>query len=658
MPKRVKKIGITELFIAGGCATLAISGFALGQTRQPYDMAEIRYCPRSANNPDVLPGIVTERNRRKKIVPEKDFFGRSKPFKEDKTKYYDPDGQRKLNEKYCFKPRFVLFEEWQRYGKYNANIPYKGDAISLVQVHEKENSNYILFSLLGLLGLWGVTGCVVFRVNKLRRRDLEFSEEEKTLAHSLFLDKKNERDLNEYGAQLDLSIAMEHRANKHQQVRERLGLYNPEFEDYKGQLENEVIMKRREAELSKIEKEIAANLKDAATAHLERQQATDKMRASGDIKNNSSSSESPNNAKQDIINELKEHEGGWIWEIIEFQKPLWILGAQGSGKSTLAAAIAMVRAYCLGMEFYQLIDRHATRNLSEAWLYLQPKEIAESLEDIAEGLDGARGRWIEKINSGENLAPSQVLVDEFTNLSQEPDTKDPAAAFFRSSLSDPRKAKEYIIGLAHYFTVSARGGSGGTKQGSDEGTITIKRKTRNGKVPLPHAVVNGLFDEQGEPIEDKKVTIPDWFRPERLAKRLGIKPNTATDKKKAAASERSATASFPAPSAKSNSNIPTPTAPPNFDDDIDGDAWDSSQDSHQAQIQDSHQAEENDPSVAPDWFPQIINWVILEDPSDKVIAQKFKDFSGITPNQQAIDIIKEQARQHAQQIDVNSDIGF
>ncbi|MEO1762951.1 MAG: hypothetical protein AAFR83_13480 [Cyanobacteria bacterium J06629_18] len=43
--------------------------------------------------------------------------------------------------------------------------------------------------------------------------------------------------------------------------------------------------------------------------------------------------------------------------------------------------------------------------------------------------------------------------------------------------------------------------------------------------PPPYAFLTGIYDEEGEPVIDQKVTIPTWMRPEKLAEILGCAPN-------------------------------------------------------------------------------------------------------------------------------------
>ncbi|MEM6403148.1 MAG: hypothetical protein AAF757_23455 [Cyanobacteria bacterium P01_D01_bin.116] len=48
-------------------------------------------------------------------------------------------GQAALNKKYCNKRKFVLADEWERYGSYGGILPFKGDAIMKVRDLPSDN---------------------------------------------------------------------------------------------------------------------------------------------------------------------------------------------------------------------------------------------------------------------------------------------------------------------------------------------------------------------------------------------------------------------------------------------------------------------------------------------------------------------------------------
>jgi hypothetical protein len=274
-----------------------------------------------------------------------------------------------------------------------------------------------------------------------------------------------------------------------------------------------------DAMIAELKKKRSESLRDAAKADKEREKVLGKAAA------DNTHTESPDSKlKNDLIEALKSYEDGWLWKIIDNQKPVWVLGEAGSGKSTLAASIVMIRQYLFDMPLYQLVDAHAGDNLRKAWKYLSPVSVAQDEEQIGQAFDDARERWLDRINNQPDKRPQQLLVDEFTNYSDSDITKEPAKKFVKASLSDPRKADEWLVCIAHFFTNTATGGSDGTAKGRARGTIQIDRKTANGKTPLNNATINGLNNEEGEPIEDLKVTIPSWLNPEDIHNHFNGKP--------------------------------------------------------------------------------------------------------------------------------------
>ncbi|MFM6475558.1 MAG: hypothetical protein ACKPGH_19040, partial [Dolichospermum sp.] len=91
--------------------------------------------------------------------------------------------------------------------------------------------------------------------------------------------------------------------------------------------------------------------------------------------------------KNILIEQLKNHEDGYLWTIINSLKPLWLIGNQGSGKTYTASSIALIRKYCLYAPIQYLIDRHATGDNASVWKFLQPKMTAESEENIAAAME-------------------------------------------------------------------------------------------------------------------------------------------------------------------------------------------------------------------------------------------------------------------------------
>ncbi|MFM6724149.1 MAG: hypothetical protein ACKPJF_06825, partial [Dolichospermum sp.] len=179
--------------------------------------------------------------------------------------------------------------------------------------------------------------------------------------------------------------------------------------------------------------------------------------------------------KNILIEQLKNHEDGYLWTIINSLKPLWLIGNQGSGKTYTAGAIALIRKYCLYAPIEYLIDRHATGDNASVWKFLQPKMTAESEEDIAAAMEDNIIFWGNRIKQKPN-DKLQVIVDEFTNLRGL--IGELADTWFKLSLTDTRKAKCYLLGITHNDTNSSF--AEGTKDTRKAGMILIQKFSANG----------------------------------------------------------------------------------------------------------------------------------------------------------------------------------
>lgn len=280
-----------------------------------------------------------------------------------------------------------------------------------------------------------------------------------------------------------------------------------ELDHLNGQLQGQLALKKHTLALTELDKETAKNQLET----IETQKKIEKL--NGNVG-------TENNPKNDLINALKNHEGGWLWTIINSLKPLWLIGNQGSGKTYTASAIALIRKYCLFAPIYYLIDRHATGRNAEVWEYLNPKNIAEAEPDIETALEQSIIYWGQRIKSKPS-DKTQIIVDEFTNLrGLLGDTVD---KFFKLSLSDTRKAQSYLLGITHNITNSSF--AAGTNDTRKAGMIVVEKFSANGETPLPRVVVRyGLVDGDGNNLEDVEKTLPAWFHPQKIYDHFNSKP--------------------------------------------------------------------------------------------------------------------------------------
>ena len=272
-----------------------------------------------------------------------------------------------------------------------------------------------------------------------------------------------------------------------------------------GHLQGELSLKSHELQIAELSKQIAENLLSEAEIKRKLEKLNKPMQ---DTKQPTADEQ----LKQSLIDALTTHEDGYLWKIINSLKPLWLIGNQGSGKTYTAAAIALIRKYCLDAPIHQLIDRHATGDNADVWKLLEATSKAESEYEISAAFDECCDRWLNRIKE-KPTKKQQVIVDEFTNLKSL--CGESAIAFFKMSLTDTRKAKEYLLGITHNATNESF--PDGTAAARKSGTTLLEKFSANGETPLSRVVVRyGLVDEQGNSLEDVERSLPSWFHPLRI----------------------------------------------------------------------------------------------------------------------------------------------
>ncbi|QSV66641.1 MAG: hypothetical protein HEQ12_06525 [Aphanizomenon flos-aquae DEX188] len=280
-----------------------------------------------------------------------------------------------------------------------------------------------------------------------------------------------------------------------------------------GQLQGQLSLQNHQLQLSQLEKETAKNNLESLEIHRK----IDKLSKSNQDFNQPTPNEQ---LKQSLIDALKSHEDGYLWFIISALKPLWLIGNPGSGKTTTASAIALIRKYCLYAPIEYLIDRHATGDNADVWKFLKPKNIAEIEDNIAATMQDNIIFWGNRIKS-KPQDRLQVIVDEFTNLRGI--VGDIADTWFKFSLTDPRKAKCYVLGITHNDTNTTF--PEGTKDTRKAGMILVQKFSANGETPLPRIVVRyGLVDTAGNNLEDVEKTLPSWLHPQKIHDHFNGKP--------------------------------------------------------------------------------------------------------------------------------------
>ena len=480
------KIELSAIIIS---AVVGITGFCFSHSRQPYPLAQIQFCPQTANKKE---NILADKKKAKKL------------------KYYDLEkAQQKLDSKYCHQPRYVLAEEWDKYNSYGSMIPYMGSTISLVRIIPKDNPYQIYGNVASVVGLWGISLTLASRVGRLKKSDYQLGETEKTTAYYNWQQHRRNRDIKQHSNQLYTDILKDGLTQEDLQQRKELGLTDDENEAIKNQLQLEDYLKTRAVNHSQMDKQIASNLLDKHKAEKEIDKLQNKKSSFPHI-NQSSDKQLVNS----LIEALKSHEDSWLHDLIKNAKPLWLIGSQGSGKTNTAGAIALIRKYCFDAPIYQLIDRHATGENWEVWKLLDATLKAESEEEIGQSLEDATDRWLQRIKEKPSTK-QQIIIDEFTNLKKIDSCKEAAMKFFSMHLTDTRKAKEYFIGVNHYFTNEST--VEGTFEARKSGTIQLKKFSANGETPLSRVqIVHGLVDDNGNELEEVERILPNWLEANKI----------------------------------------------------------------------------------------------------------------------------------------------
>lgn len=383
-----------------------------------------------------------------------------------------------------------------------------------------DNPYQLIGNSLAVVSLWGVTGCLLVRVQRLKRSDYICGETEKTENYRFWQHQLATREVQKHTSSLDADITKDVKSQLDIQTRAELGLTDEENEQAKAQINLEDFLKARKAKHSEFDKVIAENLRDAAKANKERE----KLERKGSTDDNAAytAKNSEEARKKIVLERLKDHEDGWLWKVVNAKKPLWVIGEQGSGKSSFATCVCLVRYALFGWKLRMVVDAHGQKNIHDAW-----KPLADTFSNFQERLVGSNNNyaaiaeaflesievWAERMGQTPKPDYIQSIYDEMTQLSLQPECKDAAKAFVRNSMSDTRGGRDKVICIAHTFTNAATGDATGFKELRDKSVVLIERFSEDGEVPRSDAVlrISG---------EESQVTVPQWFTPSQIAKML------------------------------------------------------------------------------------------------------------------------------------------
>lgn len=229
-------------------------------------------------------------------------------------------------------------------------------------------------------------------------------------------------------------------------------------------------------------------------------------------------------AKAELEEKLKEHEGGWLHTLCTTRKILIIEGEQGSFKSYTAALVAYCRYQLKNHKIGWIVDTDYHQNKSKAWGILQPLEVeaygsGKNGESLRDGLE----RFLEGIGirDEDNFPVETLIFDELTTYGDYPECFEVAKSFMKFALSAPRKAAYGVIAITHSMTNEGMGRGHGMAKARERGTLHLLLNADNDYNPTFKGTLNGFKNDQGELVEDMAVTLPDWFRPQAIAKMFG-----------------------------------------------------------------------------------------------------------------------------------------
>ncbi|MHC5715774.1 MAG: hypothetical protein ACYTXE_36260 [Nostoc sp.] len=411
--------------------------------------------------------------------------------------------------------------------------------ISWIVEHERRNSTFDSnIKIVGNLApespaapLFGLAGTAALLAAYIGSKMLTDSQE--SAIHSQFsllkvkalqndLDVDNHLDLTKFSKEQQNSITKNAIARNAAETIQQMKSDGELITDkINGEMQYETVLKSHELNLSNLDKQIVDNRLAVAKATKE----LNKVQNSKQDSKTATQVSPDQQLKNSLIDALKNHEDGYLWKIINSLKPLWLIGNQGSGKTYTAAAIALIRKYCLNAPIHQLIDRHATGDNADVWKLLDVASSSESEGEISLAFEDCCERWLVRIKQ-KPTTKQQVIVDEFTNLKSL--CGESAIAFFKMSLTDTRKAKEYLLGITHNATNESF--PDGTASARKSGTVLLEKFSANGETPLKRVVVRyGLVDEQGNNLDDVEKTLPDWFHPEKIYQHFNGKPLSFED---------------------------------------------------------------------------------------------------------------------------------
>ena len=231
--------------------------------------------------------------------------------------------------------------------------------------------------------------------------------------------------------------------------------------------------------------------------------------------------------KTKLLKLIEEHEGGWIGQLL--QKPLLLYGDMGAYKGYFVNFIALCRHHLRGHRIISIADPHFHQNKDACWKCLINLGVPgyganQDYFAIGAQLEAMYTRFATRTLKDE---PLTSIWDEVTNYSCEEGTIELSKKLIRKIVSDPRKAKESPILIAHDNTLVALGAGEGFSKARDRGIIQLELYSDSENRPLFKGLLSGIKNTEGEFVDAQKISIAaDWIRPEWVEKLFSVSDKT------------------------------------------------------------------------------------------------------------------------------------
>ncbi len=447
------------------CAAIALcSAFYLPQTKRPFDLIGVKFCPQTANM-----------NRTNAAL-----------------------SQRELNKKYCSYEHKLLKEVWEK-KQFEASQPLPESSLTIRNIPSVKSNR-----------IWYLVSPVAMGIAYLSYA--KKCEDSENNAHLELEGFKSTIKL--YGINCREERDFKTQAVKTGWDKERVKSGFISLEAIQDKLRRQTEIQDKTHELTLKQFATAQSQEDKLTSENQR----DKHKAdkeSHEIRafvNQTQSAIQQTEKKAELLQTLKNYEGGWLHDMVIGRMPIVIYGKQGAYKSYTAACLALLKAYFQDAKLVSICDPHAHQNQDESWRYLIAMEpevygAHEDWEEYAQGINDAFDRWSDRTLKD---SPIISIWDELTTMG----VKLPGLApeLMPKIISAPRKANDNTICITHSLTNAGLGGVAGMSEAIKEGTLRLKLKANALQQPLFKGVLSGWVDGEGSEIDELPVTLPEWFR--------------------------------------------------------------------------------------------------------------------------------------------------